>query len=101
MEGPNVGRTKPCNPLSKRINGMEYDDDGRIFNFVSGLICGAAIGAGVALLLAPEPGKKTRKRIGRAAEDLRDDATERWDDLADEVRDRVDEVLSGARKRLP
>ncbi len=101
MEGPNVGRTESHNPLSTRINSMEYDDDGRIFNFVSGLICGAAIGAGVALLLAPEPGKKTRKRIGRAAEDLREDATERWDVLADEVRDRVDEALSGARKRLP
>lgn len=79
---------------------MEYDDDARVFNFVSGLICGAAIGAGVALLMAPDSGKKTRKRIGRAAEDLREDASDRWDELADEVRDRVEEALSGAKKRF-
>jgi gas vesicle protein len=78
---------------------MEYDDDGRVLNFMSGVICGVAIGAGVALLMAPESGKKTRKRITRAAGDLREDATDRWDDIADEVRDKVDEVLAGARKR--
>jgi gas vesicle protein len=79
---------------------MEYDDDGRLFNFVSGLVCGAAIGAGVALLLAPDKGTKTRKRIHRAAEDLKDNAQDRWDVLADDVRDRVDEALAGARKRF-
>jgi gas vesicle protein len=79
---------------------MEYDDDARVLNFVSGLICGAAIGAGVALLMAPDSGKKTRKRISRAADDLREDASDRWDDLADEVRDRVEEALSGAKKRF-
>jgi len=79
---------------------MEYEDDARVFNFISGLICGAAIGAGVALLMAPEAGKKTRKRITRAAEDLRDGATDRWEDIADEVKHKVDEALDGARKRF-
>lgn len=79
---------------------MEYDDDARVFNFVSGLICGAAIGAGVALLMAPDSGRKTRKRIGRAADDLREDASDRWEELADDVRDRVEEALSGAKKRF-
>jgi gas vesicle protein len=80
---------------------MEYDDDARLFNFISGLICGAAIGAGVAILMAPESGKKTRRRISRAAEDLRENAGDRWDDLADEVRERVDEALAGAKKKFP
>ncbi|TVR54281.1 MAG: YtxH domain-containing protein [Gemmatimonadales bacterium] len=79
---------------------MEYDDDARLFNFLSGLICGAAIGAGVALLMAPDSGKKTRKRIHRAADDLRDTATDRWEDISEEVRDKVDEALSTARKRF-
>lgn len=79
---------------------MEYNDDARLFNFVSGLVCGAAIGAGLALLMAPDSGRKTRRRLGRAAEDLREDASDRWDELSDEVRDRVDEALSGARKRF-
>lgn len=79
---------------------MEYDDDARLFNFLSGLICGAAIGAGVALLMAPDSGKKTRKRIHRAADDLRDTATDRWEDISEEVRDKVDEALTTARKRF-
>ena len=79
---------------------MEYEQDARTFNFVTGLICGAAIGAGVALLMAPESGKRTRKRIGRAAEDLKENAGDRWEDIADEVRDKVEEALDGARKRF-
>jgi gas vesicle protein len=79
---------------------MEYDDDARAFNFLSGLICGAAIGAGVALLMAPNSGKKTRKRLTRGAEDLKDRAADGWEELADDVRDRVDEALATARKRF-
>jgi gas vesicle protein len=79
---------------------MEYDDDARLFNFLSGLVAGAAIGAGVALLMAPTAGKKTRKRLTRGAEDLRDRASDRWEDLADDVRGRVDEALATARKKF-
>jgi len=79
---------------------MHHEEDTRLISFLSGLVCGAAVGAAVALLMAPEPGRKTRKRIHRAAEDLRETATDRWEDVADEVRDRVEEVLEGARKRL-
>lgn len=80
---------------------MEYEDDGRLFNFLSGLVCGAAIGAGVALVMAPDSGRKTRKKISRAAEDLRENAQDRWDDIADEVRHKVDDALEGAKKRIP
>lgn len=79
---------------------MEYDQDARTFNFLTGLICGAAIGAGVALLMAPESGKRTRKKLTRAAEDLRENANDRWEDIADEVREKVDEALDGAKKRF-
>lgn len=79
---------------------MDYDDDARTLNFIAGLVFGAAIGAGVALVLAPSSGKKTRKRIQRIADDFRHTATDRWDDIADDVRGRVDEALDGARKRF-
>ncbi|HET7321146.1 MAG TPA: YtxH domain-containing protein [Longimicrobiaceae bacterium] len=32
---------------------MYYDDEARRFNFLSGLLLGGVVGAGVALLLAP------------------------------------------------
>lgn len=79
---------------------MEYNDDARLFNFLSGVICGAAIGAGVALMMAPQSGKKTRKKLHRAADDLRENATDRWEEVAEEVRDRMDEALASAKKRI-
>jgi gas vesicle protein len=76
---------------------MEYDEhSSQVVNFVS-----AVIGAGIALLTAPESGRRTRKRIRRVANDARDTATDRWDELADDVKGRVDDALKVARKRLP
>jgi gas vesicle protein len=77
---------------------MDYDQDRQVINFISGLLLGAVIGAGVAYLTAPQPGKKTRKRLKRAAGDLRHSATDRFDELADEMKGKVDEVIKGARK---
>ncbi len=79
---------------------MEHDEEARFVSFLTGLVCGAAIGAAAALLMAPESGRKTRKRLHRAAEDLRETATDRWDEVADDVRERVEEALEGARKRF-
>ncbi|MSR23159.1 MAG: YtxH domain-containing protein [Gemmatimonadetes bacterium] len=81
------------------IQDMHSENNSRMIPFLSGLICGVAIGAGVALLLAPASGKKARKRLQQVAGDLKGLATDQWDEVADDVRDRVAEVLSGARKR--
>lgn len=79
---------------------MEYDHETQVVNFISGLLLGAVIGAGVALLTAPESGRRTRRKIKRAAGDLRDTTTDRLEDLAEDVKGRVDEAFEGARKRL-
>ena len=79
---------------------MERDHERQVANFISGLLLGAIIGAGVALLTAPRPGRKTRKRLKRAAEGVRDTAADRLDQLADEMKGKVDEVVKGARGRL-
>jgi len=79
---------------------MEHEEDAQVLGFVTGMILGAAIGAGIALLLAPDAGKKTRKRLQKAAVDLRDTAADRWDEVAEDVKERVEEVLDGARKRF-
>lgn len=79
---------------------MDRSDAQDLIPFSLGILLGAAVGAGVALLLAPQSGRKTRKQLSRNAEELRDRASDRWDTLAEEVRDRVDEALTSARKRL-
>jgi gas vesicle protein len=79
---------------------MEYDHEAQVLNFLSGLVLGAVIGAGVALLTAPEAGSRTRRRIRKVASEARSTATDRWDDLADDVKARVDDAIAGAKKRF-
>lgn len=79
---------------------MESDRKSLVVSFVSGLLLGAVIGAGVALLSAPESGRSTRRRLKKAASGLKDGAADRWDELTEDVKERVDAALKGARKRL-
>jgi gas vesicle protein len=76
---------------------MDRDHERQVTNFMTGLLLGAVIGAGLALLTAPAPGRKTRKRLRRAAVGARHSATDRLDHLADEVKGKVDEVVRSAR----
>lgn len=79
---------------------MEYEDNARLVNFTTGVVCGAVIGAGVALLLAPDSGRRTRRKISRTAGEVRNQAGDRWDDLTEDVKGRVDEAVQEARKRF-
>lgn len=47
-------------------------------NSIAAFLSGAAIGAGVALLYAPEKGEVTRKRIGEKADKAKDSAKDQW-----------------------
>ncbi len=79
---------------------MSEGHDDQLVGFVAGLLLGAAIGATAALLSAPQSGRRTRRKLGRAAVEIRKSSGDRWDDVAEEVRNRVDDALQGARKRL-
>lgn len=79
---------------------MDHDHEREVANFLTGLLLGAIIGAGVALLTAPRPGRKTRRRLKRAAVDIRHGAADRLDQLADEVKGKVDEVVRSARGHM-
>jgi gas vesicle protein len=83
---------------------MQDERDACFISFLSGALCGAAIGSGVTLLLAPASGRRTRRRLQGAADDLREITYERWDELTDEVKERLEQALKGARRgvtRLP
>lgn len=75
---------------------MYYEEDNGTVSFVAGLLIGAVIGASVALLTAPQSGRKTRRRLLKAVSTARDSASGRFDDLADDVRSAVD----AGRKRV-
>lgn len=50
-------------------------------NFIAGLAVGALLGAGIALLYAPDRGTNTRRRLGRRIRRLRDRSGESVRDL--------------------
>ncbi len=59
-------------------------------------ILGGTLGALAALLLAPEPGEQTREKIRGLASNVRD----RTSDLAEDLREKVEEVLDKGRDTL-
>ncbi|MCH7855264.1 MAG: YtxH domain-containing protein [Gemmatimonadetes bacterium] len=79
---------------------MDEDHETHPLTFVSGFLLGAIVGVGITLLAAPEAGVRTRRRIRKVAGELRDSAGDHWDDLAEDVKDKVDDALRGARKRF-
>jgi gas vesicle protein len=54
--------------------------------FATGLLLGLVVGAGVALLFAPEQGQKTRGRLRRGMKSLGEDAREEIDKAGSRTR---------------
>ena len=80
---------------------MRYEEqEQQAVSFFAGLVLGALIGAGAALLSAPASGRRTRRKLARAATDVRETAQDRFENIADDVRDRMDGAVKTARKRI-
>lgn len=62
-------------------------ENGNVRGFAVGLVLGALIGAGAALLLAPQSGEETRRLIRKKARRLAREAQDKYDDVKDRVRD--------------
>lgn len=64
---------------------MYYEDDNTGAAIVVSFLVGGLVGAGLALLLAPQAGKKTRRQIADLAEDVRDHAADYTRKLKDKI----------------
>ena len=64
--------------------------------FAIGLLCGAALGAAVALLYAPKPGAETRRHVSDSAQRLKRRASEAYDGASHAVGD----VLARSRRAV-
>lgn len=74
------------------------EDDKSILSFIAGLAAGTLLGAGVALLMAPQSGARTRRHIRRAAEDITETARDRIEDASDDVRRAARDVARKAER---
>ncbi len=69
----------------------QASENGR--NFMLGLLCGTAVGAAIALLLAPKSGAELRQQLAESAERLRRQADETYQRAAGAM----DEVVKQGR----
>lgn len=57
-------------------------------NGILALLAGAAIGATIGILFAPDKGSETRKKMKEGLDDLKDQAKSKWDAFEEEAKNR-------------
>lgn len=72
------------------------EEQGKAGTFLVGLICGAAIGAAVGLMLAPKAGVEIRRQLADQAEKLRKQAADAYGSASSAIGD----VLSRSREAV-
>jgi len=70
---------------------MAEKDNGAVVGAMM-LVAGGVIGAGLALLFAPQSGRRTRKQVSRYAKKVRNETEEKIRDAAHAVSEMVDEL---------
>ena len=77
-----------------------YGTDNHGHNFLTGMLCGVAIGAAVGLLLAPKAGSELRHQIADTTSRLRRSASHGYAVAADKVSHIVDDVVTRGKQAV-
>jgi gas vesicle protein len=89
--------------LEEQIEGDDLADSpgGTGVGFLVGLVVGALLGAGTALLLVPARGDVTRRRIGRRLRRIREETSERVGDMRDDAERELRRARRKIKRHLP
>lgn len=79
---------------------VEHGGSSGTLGFIGGLLLGAVIGAGIALLVAPERGEVVRRHIRTRVQDMQDGARDRLDDWREEAGAQLRRKRRKLRRRL-
>jgi gas vesicle protein len=73
---------------------MSDENTNQVGGIVTAFAVGALVGAGIALLYAPQSGRDTRELLARKTRELKDRAGEALDDAKEMVRGKRDQILA-------
>lgn len=85
--GPSGAKNQARSPLKRPAPARPSSSTDHNVAFLVGVIVGATVGAGVALLLAPRSGRSTRRQLLRRGRRVTRRGRDAWHDLAGEFRD--------------
>ena len=84
---------------------MEKSGSKNIGGFISGILIGGILGSAIAMLFAPMTGKKLRRKISNATDDMLEDVSgyvetgkEKAEELIKEGKKKASEILNDAKK---
>lgn len=63
-------------------------------NFLTGIVVGAIVGAAAGILLAPDSGEETRKKIAEKTSDLKEGLESKFQDVSEKIKNLENEALS-------
>ena len=72
---------------------MEHaEQSSQVKSVLTGMVLGGLVGAGTMLLLAPQPGEKTRAKLKEGALELRDRTAETVKDTITQVKSKANQI---------
>tara|TARA_R110000787_G_scaffold43372_1_gene106414 strand:+ start:23010 stop:23372 length:363 start_codon:yes stop_codon:yes gene_type:complete len=68
--------------------------------FLTGIVIGAIVGAAAGILLAPESGEETRKKIAHKTSELKEDLEAKLKDVSEKIKNLENEALTGFKEKF-
>ena len=79
--------------MNTKTQGTEHNrQSGNTLSVLTGLVVGGLVGAGTMLLLAPQPGEKTRAELKEGVSELRNRTAETVNDTLTQVKSKANHI---------